>query len=96
MTTTEIETTGLTEVVPYEDTDDGADHLAHIVSPPENTHIWQPGMEAQDIVDIARATGQEVVALCGYRWVPKRNPDKYDACDPCVTIAGHIMRGLGE
>lgn len=86
----------LDDAFPYEDTDDGNDHLTHIVSPPENVHIFQPGMEAQDIVDIARATGQEIKALCGYTFVPKRNPEKYDACQSCMDIAGHIMRGLGE
>lgn len=85
-----------TDLIPYEDADDGANHKAHIVSPPENVHIFEPGMEAQDIVDIARAGGLEVIALCGYRWVPKRNPDKYDACEECMKIAGDIMRAMGE
>lgn len=77
-------------------TDDGKDHKTHIVNPPKNLHIWQPGMTAQEIVDIARVTGQEVTALCGYKWVPKRNPDKYDVCQPCMDIAGELMRGNGE
>lgn len=80
--------------IPYED--DGNNRLTHIVSPPENPHIFTPGMEAQDIVNLARYTGQEVVALCGYKWVPKHNPDKYDACQRCMDIAGAIMRNLGE
>lgn len=96
MTVMETETTELTELIPYEDTDDGKDHLTHIVSPPENAHLWRPGMQAQDVVDLARISGQEVTALCGYKWVPKRNPDKYPVCQSCVDIAGHIMRGLGE
>jgi DUF3039 family protein len=79
------------ELVPYEDTDDGADHRAHIVNPPMNLHIWKPGMEGQDIVDLARLTGEEITALCGFKFVPKRNPDKYKACDPCLKIAGHIL-----
>jgi hypothetical protein len=92
----DIKFSTLDEVLPYDDTDDGTKPLAHIVNPPMNLHIWTPGMEAQDVVDIARATGQEVVALCGYRWVPKRNPDKYDVCKTCMDIAGNIMRDLGE
>ena len=77
------------EVLPYEDSND-PDRRTHIVSPPENVHIWQPGMEAQDVVDVARATGQEVTALCGYKFVPKHNPDKFDACDTCMKIAAEI------
>ena len=83
------------DIAPYED-DDNGDHKAHIVNPPKNTHIWQPGMEMQDVVTIARMNGIELVALCGYRWVPKRNPEKYDACEVCIEIAGQIMREMGE
>lgn len=86
----------LPDVVPYDETDDGKDHLTHIINPPGNPHIWQPGMEAQDIVDTARLMGWSVTALCGYTWIPKRNPDKYPVCDTCMTIAGDIMREAGE
>lgn len=82
--------------VPYDDSDSTKDTRTHIVNPPKNIHIWQIGMTAQDVVDIARANGWEVVALCDYRWVPKRNPDKYDACEDCIRIAGEIMRSKGE
>lgn len=82
-------------ILPYDDADD-PNLKTHIVNPPANLHIWKPGMEAQDVVDIARATQQYVIALCGKQFVPKHNPDKYDACDPCMKIAGDIMRGLGE
>ena len=77
-------------IIPYEETDDHPERLTHIVNPPANLHIFQPGMEAQDIVDIARATGQEVVTLCGHRFVPKRNPEKYDVCQTCMDIARQI------
>lgn len=81
---------------PYEDTDDGKDHRTHIINPPNNTHIWEVGMEIQEVVDIARGLGLEVTALCGYTWVPKRNPEKYDVCEECFRIAGDIMRAKGE
>lgn len=83
-------------ILEYEESPADPNHRAHIVSPPENLHIFEPGMEAQDIVDIARATRQHVVALCGHVWVPSRDPEKYDACEPCIKIAGFIMRSLGE
>ena len=83
------------QFMPYED-DNDPNHRTHIVRPPENKHIFKLGMTAQDIVDVARVTGQEVVALCGHRFVPKSNPEKYDACKSCMKIAGDLMRAEGE
>lgn len=83
------------EVIPYADSDDPTKRT-HIINPPKNLHIWREGMTAQDIVDIARASGQPVQALCGYIWVPVHNPDKYDLCEPCREIASQIMSNLGE
>jgi len=86
-----IETVKLDEgaieiTIPYED-DDG-DHKTHIVMPPQNEHVIPAEMDpsAQEIVDFARMTGQEVIALCGYKWVPKRNPEKYPICQPCLDL----------
>lgn len=62
----------------YEETSD-PDVRAHIVNPPKNLHIWQPGMTSKEMVSIARMTGQYLIALCGYSWVPKHNPEKFDA-----------------
>lgn len=84
------------DLIPYEEPDPQREYKAHIVNPPANTHIWQPGMEAQDVVDVARVKGLEVVALCGYKFIPKHNPDKFDACEACMKIAGDIMREAGE
>lgn len=96
VTFTEVQDPVLTnDVLPYED-DNDPNRRAHIVNPPLNTHIWRPGMEAQDVVDIARVRQIEIVALCGHRFIPKHNPDKYDACEPCIKIAGDIMREEGE
>lgn len=79
-------------VIPYEDSNDSA-RRTHIVNPPMNYHI-QKGqyLTPQQIVDIARLSGLEVVALCGYRWVPKHNPEKFDICDTCIKIAGQLIR----
>jgi len=38
----------------------------------------------------------EIVALCGFKFIPQHNPDKYDACEACIKIAGDIMKELGE
>ena len=64
---------------------------AHIVNPPANTHIWAPGMTMQEVVDIARMTGQEVVALCGHRWVPKLDPAALDVCETCLDRAHRLL-----
>jgi hypothetical protein len=53
-------------------------------------------MSAQDIVDTARMLGSEITALCGYKFIPMRNPEKYEACQQCMDIAGFIMSSLGE
>lgn len=86
----------LEDIMPYEDTDD-PDHKTHIINPAMNGHI-QKGiwMTAQQIVDQARFLGLEVVTLCGHRFVPKANPEKYDACEACMKIAGHLMSEAGE
>lgn len=92
---TEINFGSLIDSVKYEEPSD-SNVRAHIVNPPKNLHIWREGMTAQDIVDYARILGLEVVALCGYTWIPKHNPDKVDVCDACMTEAGNLMRGAGE
>lgn len=77
------------EMVPHETPPEDA--KAHYINPPANRHIWQPGMTAQDIVDVARATQQEIVALCGYRWIPKYDPIKLPVCDRCAEIVADSM-----
>lgn len=84
-----------TDLFPYEESDD-PERRTHIVRPTENKHIHQPGMRSQDIVDTARLTGTEIYALCGYSFIPKHNPEKFDACETCMEIAGALMRGNGE
>lgn len=86
------------DLVPYEKIDPRAEYKVHIVNPPDNPHISRgfPDMEASEVVRIARAMGWEVVALCGYRFVPKHNPDEInDVCEKCLAVAGHIMREDG-
>lgn len=78
---------------PYEETDNN-DKLTHIVNPPANMHIWQEGMSAQEIVDIARVLQEAVICLCGASFVPSRDPERYPICQPCVDIAGAIDRSM--
>lgn len=79
-------------LAPFEDSNDGNQHFRHIVNPPANIHIWQPGMDMTEVVTLARMNELELTALCGYRWVPKRNPMNYPPCETCVDKAAELMR----
>ena len=43
--------------------------------------LWAPGE-----LGLARAyvTGEAIVALCGKKWVPTRDPSRYPICPTCV------------
>ena len=47
--------------------------------------------------DVARAyvTGEAIEALCGKRWVPTRDPDRYPVCPACKDVLGQV-RSAGE
>lgn len=44
--------------------------------------------------DIVRSnvTGEPVVALCGKRWVPNRDPNRFPVCPTCVEIRASLRR----
>ncbi len=90
-----IEKTTDIEIILFEE-NKNPDAKAHIVSPPENPHLDGPGLTAKDIVDLARARGEVVKALCGYKWIPRHNPEGLPACQICFDIAGMLMRNAGE
>jgi len=54
--------------------DEGGDHdrFAHYV---EKNKIVASAVE-----------GTPVIALCGKKWVPNRNPDRYPVCPECKEI----------
>lgn len=58
--------------------------------PDETAHIVWPDGAAR--VTEARAFGLEVVALCGYRWIPHRDPLTLPVCAECADIM-HRMTG---
>lgn len=91
---TPIETTD--EVVSYEETPAGPDHRAHMFAAGDNLHV-QSGqyMEPQDIVDLARLSDIEIVAMCGHRLIPRRNPKVYPVCEACVDEAERRIMGGG-
>lgn len=69
--------------------------LTHIVSPFENDAIWTKNMSSLEIVNYARIHNLEVIALCGYKWVPKNDPKKYPACEECLKKARDLIRKHG-
>jgi hypothetical protein len=45
--------------------------------------------------DVAAAyvEGRELVALCGYRWVPTRDPHSLPLCRACVAVVEQLIGG---
>jgi len=71
------------------------DTRTHYISPPANQHIGNYQMSVQEILKTAQELGLEVVAICGYRWVPKRNPENYPMCEECTRIAWEWLAADG-
>ncbi len=48
--------------------------------------------------DIVRSNveGVEVVALCGKKWIPNRDPDRYPTCPTCKEIMSVIREATGD
>lgn len=61
----------------------------HIVDCPadkESAEAW---------VTEARVFGLELTALCGFKWVAERNPERHPVCGVCLEIAGiRIAEGM--
>ena len=56
--------------------------------PPSVAHIVKvaPGEDAQAKVLEARVTGTPVEALCGFVWVPSRDPRSLPLCQACKEV----------
>lgn len=39
--------------------------------------------------------GEVIEALCGKRWIPSHNPERYPVCKTCLEVA-HSMRPPGS
>ena len=68
----------LTRPVPEED-DGGHDRFSHSV-------------EKDKVVESA-VTGKSVRALCGKKWIPSRDPEKYPICPTCKEIHAGLKKG---
>ena len=75
MTLRPPQTTPETENVPQT----GKPHSAHIVK-------TDPGENAAAKVLEARIMGTPIEALCGYVWVPSRDPKQLPLCEECKSI----------
>lgn len=60
---------------------DDAERRAHIVWDDDNAHA---------VVTEARVLGLEVEALCGYRWIPQRDPERFPLCETCAELAAEL------
>ena len=82
-------------IFPFEQNDD-PNRKAHWVRPSDNG-IDDPNdpTTSQDIVDLARMSGAEVVAACGHTFVPKHNPKGLGVCETCTDIAANAITGGG-
>ena len=66
---------------------------------PTYSHIIDRGDDerpAGAIVLEARVMGLELTALCGYKWIPSRDPEKFPVCPVCVQMFefARDMRGV--
>jgi hypothetical protein len=61
------------------DDDGGHDRYSHYV-------------KKEKIVESA-VTGKPVRALCGKKWIPSRDPEKYPICPACKEIYEGLPRG---
>jgi hypothetical protein len=62
-----------------QDDDGGHDRYSHYV-------------KKEKIVESA-VTGKPVRALCGKKWIPSRDPEKYPICPKCKEIYEALPRG---
>jgi hypothetical protein len=57
--------------------------------PADCAHIVDQRDPANDITT-AIVEGREVTALCGYRWIPYREPKGRPVCADCVEAYGRV------
>lgn len=95
---TTIEAIDIEELLnPFKD-DDGSDkdRKSHYVSPGDNIEFqakFGPVRDAEELVSTARFHQAEIVAVCGYKFVPKYKPQAYPVCPQCVDVASNRILG---
>lgn len=61
--------------------DGGDKRYAHIIRAPN----------ADAVITEAMVTGTPLVALCGKKWVPSRDPSRYPVCPKCKEIRAQLL-----
>jgi len=67
-----------------------SERLAHIVYDPKGEG------RAAALLTEARIYGTPVEALCGKRWIPSRDPQRFPLCPECKQIKDDIFRRAGQ
>ena len=77
------------ETMPVQDTDLLTDEATE-TDEPTAAHIVKVkrGENAQAVVLEARIMGTPVEALCGFIWVPSRDPKQLPVCEECKAMYG--------
>ena len=48
------------------------------------------GVSGRELVMMAMVEGTPVTALCGHRWIPSRDPERFPLCPTCKEIAREL------
>jgi hypothetical protein len=77
------------ETMPVQDTDLLTEEATE-TDEPTAAHIVKVkrGENAQAIVLEARVMGTPIEALCGFTWVPSRDPKQLPVCEECKAVYG--------
>ena len=78
-----LEAAPVTTTVTDEETDTGEPILSHIIRKDDKKSGAAKVTEAY-------IEGTLLVALCGYTWVPSRNPENHPICPKCIEEAKKI------
>ena len=70
-------------------TDEGDAECAHIV-------VTEEGEDAVTKVLEARVLGTPITALCGFVWVPSKDPKRLPVCQKCANLYDGLREGRGD
>ena len=78
-----------TETLPETRTETKPETTYDSGNPGDCAHIVDQRDPANDVAS-AIIEGREVTALCGYRWIPYREPQGRPVCEACVEAYGRV------
>ena len=78
-----------TDVVPS--TDDGDhDRYAHIVAKADASRAYVTGEPITARLTRSPEGNEPITALCGKKWTPSRDPDRYPVCPSCKEMLAKL------